>query len=172
MGGNEWAAWSKPKAARKKLINGLRSIETPLIFTFQAREKTQQRQNGNKKEIVNLGWMPVAPLEIVHDIDLTCILPPRADGVPVWTSEKIGEDFIVKLPNFLEPYITKGAALDENTGRTLAQWAAGTSSAPHAETPAPSHSEGGAGEDDMRVAFIASVRRYIDAATDYQTLGQ
>jgi hypothetical protein len=126
MGGNEWAAWAKPKASRKRLINGLLHIRVPLIFTFRAREKTKQQDGRNgKKEVVNIGWMPVAPLEIVHSLDLTCILPPRADGVPVWESSKIGEDFIIKLPNFLAPLITKDAALDERTGRALAEWARG-----------------------------------------------
>ena len=66
-----------------------------MIFTFRAREKTAQEG----KKIINIGWQPVAPLEIVHTLDLTCILPPKADGVPVWKSDKAGEDFIIKLPN-------------------------------------------------------------------------
>src|SRR3990167_9457304 len=61
MGGNEWAAWAKPKASRKKLIGGILHIKTPLIFTFRAREKTKQVD----KKIINIGWQPVAPLEIV-----------------------------------------------------------------------------------------------------------
>jgi hypothetical protein len=81
MGGNEWAAWAKPKASRKKLISGLLHIKTPLIFTFRAREKTKQNPDARsaKDKIVNIGWQPVAPLEIVHTLDLTCILPPRAE---------------------------------------------------------------------------------------------
>ncbi len=123
MGGNEWAAWAKPAAARKKLINGILKIKVPLIFTFRAREKTKQEG----KKVVNIGWQPVAPLEIVHALDLTCILPPRADGVPVWRSDKVGEDFIIKLPNYLAPYIEEGRALDENMGAAFARWAKGSS---------------------------------------------
>ncbi len=128
MGNNEWAAWSKPKASRKRLISGLLQIKVPLLFTFRAREKTTSKpKEGGKKgtDIVNIGWMPVAPLEIVHALDLTCILPPRADGVPVWTSEKVGEDFIVKLPAFLAPLVQAGQ-LSEATGAALARWAMGT----------------------------------------------
>lgn len=125
VGGNAWAAWAQPKAARKRLINGLLHIKVPLIFTFRAREKTQQDVDKGKTKIVNLGWMPVAPLEIVHSLDLTCILPPRADGVPVWESAKIGEDFIIKLPSFLAPFIKKGHQIDEDTGAALARWAKG-----------------------------------------------
>lgn len=124
VGGNEWAAWAKPKAARKRLISGLLQIKVPLLFTFRAREKTEQKTEDGKRKVINLGWMPVAPLEIVHALDLTCILPPRADGVPVWTSTKLGEDFIVKLPRFLQSCIRPGP-LSEETGAALAQWALG-----------------------------------------------
>jgi hypothetical protein len=129
MGGNEWAAWSKPKASRKKLISGLLHIKTPLIFTFRAREKTKQNPDPRAKrneKIINIGWQPVAPLEIVHTLDLTCILPPRADGVPVWKSEKIGEDFIIKLPNYLRPFIKEGQPLSEDMGEAFANWARGS----------------------------------------------
>lgn len=132
MGGNEWAAWAIPKAARKRLISGLMQIKVPLLFTFRAREKTVTepgKGKGGKDKISNIGWMPVAPLEIVHGLDLTCILPPRANGVPVWTSEKIGEDFIVKLPSFLAPLIRDGA-LSEDTGEALARWAKGDAAKP------------------------------------------
>jgi hypothetical protein len=121
MGGNEWAAWAKPSAARKKLISGILKIKTPLIFTFRARDKT--KQEGRK--VINIGWQPVAPLEIVHTLDLTCILPPRADGVPVWKSDKIGEDFIIKLPNYLAPFIADGEPMSEQMGAAFARWAKG-----------------------------------------------
>lgn len=118
---NAWAAWGPPKASRKKLISGILKIKTPLIFTFRAREKTAQEG----KKIINIGWQPVAPLEIVHTLDLTCILPPKADGVPVWKSDKAGEDFIIKLPNYLAPYIKDGVALCEDMGAAFARWAKG-----------------------------------------------
>lgn len=128
MGNNEWAAWAKPKAARKKLISGILKIKTPLIFTFRAREKTKQDVVNGKKVVTNIGWQPVAPLEIVHTLDLTCILPPRADGVPVWKSDKIGEDFIIKLPNYLAPFIEAGKPLNEQMGAAFARWARGDNS--------------------------------------------
>jgi hypothetical protein len=139
MGNNEWAAWAKPKAARKKLISGILKIKVPLIFTFRAREKTKQDVVNGKKTVVNIGWQPVAPLEIVHTLDLTCILPPRADGVPVWKSDKIGEDFIIKLPNYLAPYIEQGKPLDERMGAAFARWARGddTASAVKSATSSP-----------------------------------
>jgi hypothetical protein len=135
MGNNEWAAWAKPKAARKKLISGILKIKTPLIFTFRAREKTKQDVVNGKKVVVNIGWQPVAPIEIVHTLDLTCILPPRADGVPVWKSDKIGEDFIIKLPNYLAPFIEQGQPLSEAMGAEFARWARGDTAPPRTAAP-------------------------------------
>lgn len=155
MGGNEWAAWAKPAAARKKLITGILKIKVPLIFTFRAREKTKQ----DGKKVINIGWQPVAPLEIVHTLDLACLLPPRADGVPVWRSDKIGEDFVLKLPNYLSPYIEAGKPLCEEMGAAFAQWAAGGSAAP---APNTSPAAAGAAEEltaaewDMRLGEAAA----------------
>lgn len=170
MGNNEWAAWAKPKAARKQLISGILKIKTPLLFTFRAREKTKQETVDGKKKVVNIGWQPVAPLEIVHTLDLTCILPPRADGVPVWHSDKVGEDFIIKLPNYLKPFIDEGSPLSEEMGAAFARWAKGQSpsvsgdagAAPSKETP----SEGGAAQ------YIAKWRAIKDRATDAKQLSK
>ena len=127
MGGNEHAAWGKPKADRKRMIAGFLQITTPLIFTFRAREKTiqQNKPGSSRKEVVNIGFQPIAPAEIVHALDLVALLPNRADGVPTWRSERAGEDFTIKLPNYLRPFIADGKALDEQMGEAFARWAAG-----------------------------------------------
>jgi hypothetical protein len=160
-GGNDWAAWRKPSASRKKLITGILKIKTPLIFTFRAREKTKQ----DGKKVINIGWQPVAPLEIVHTLDLTCILPPRADGVPVWKSDKIGEDFIIKLPNYLAPFIRQGQPLSEEMGRAFAEWARGGSapdSAAPAARPAAPAADGHGQAPAAGAEKIPSAGAYID----------
>ncbi len=134
MAGDDWAkrerctqaAWIKPKASRRALINGLLQIKTPMIFCFRAREKTKQIANERGRAVpTNIGYQPIAPLEIVHQLDLNCLLPPRADGVPVWRSDKSGEDFIIKLPNFLAQFIQEGAPLSEDMGEAFGRWARG-----------------------------------------------
>lgn len=179
MGNNEWAAWAKPKAARKQLISGILKIKVPLIFTFRAREKTKQDVVNGKKVVTNIGWQPVAPLEIVHTLDLTCILPPRADGVPVWKSDKIGEDFIIKLPNYLAPFIQAGKALDETMGAAFARWAKGDSSSPARSGAAPSVApsadsqpqQDGAAEVPSAAEYHAQWRQYMSNATRPDQLG-
>lgn len=163
MGGNEWAAWSKPSAARKKLINGILKIKVPLIFTFRAKEKT--KQDGRK--VINIGWQPVAPLEIVHTLDLACLLPPRADGVPVWKSDKIGEDFILKLPNYLAPFIEQGQPLSEAMGAEFARWAKGETAAPLSPQP-PS----GAADVPTAADYHEQWRVIVDGSTNPDLLAK
>lgn len=139
-GGNKWAAWAKPSASRRKLIAGIQHIKTPVIFTFRAREKT--KQVGQR--IMPIGFVPVAPMEVVHTLDLTCLLPPRANGVAEWQAgrDREAEGMVIKFPDFLAHLIRKGAPLDENFGEALARWQAGESrstgggdSAPRRLTP-------------------------------------
>jgi hypothetical protein len=83
---------SRLQAWCKRSITGLLHIKTALIFAFPARERTRQSpRSGGKIEIINIGPQSVAPREIVRALDLICILPPHADGVPAWRSDKIGK---------------------------------------------------------------------------------
>jgi hypothetical protein len=122
-GGNEWAAWKEPKASRRVLINGIEHIRTPLILTFRAREKTKTVEG--QRAPVNVGFMPIAPTEIVHALDLVCLLAPRSNGVATWSSVKAGEDFTIKIPEYLAGMIRQGEVLDERLGEALARWQRG-----------------------------------------------
>jgi hypothetical protein len=65
---------------------------------------------------------------------LTCILPPRAEGIPVWKSDKIGEDFIIKLPQqFKQLFAGEDRQLTEEIGRALAEWSKGAAPKAKAE---------------------------------------
>lgn len=145
MAGNDWAkrervtqaAWIKPKAERKALVNSLYQITTPLIFCFRAREKTKQVKNDRgKMEPTNIGWQPIAPSEIVHAMDVMAVLPLKSDGVPLWHSEKVGEDFVIKHPIQFRDVLPEGAPLSEDMGRRLAAWAAGGTVQPSASPAA------------------------------------
>ena len=126
-GGNEWAAWKKPKDDRRVMINGFLQIITPLILCFRAREKTKQLPEGrNGKMIpVNIGYMPIAPMEIIHAIDVNIVLPPKSDGRPQWRSDKVGEDFVIKLPQQFKSLFGSGQPLTREIGGKLAAWACG-----------------------------------------------
>lgn len=142
MGGNEYGAWAKPAAARKRLASAISHTAVPMFFTFIAQEKTEQvddPKKAGKKKIVQLGWMPVAPMLLVKVLDLTCILPYDSKGTPVWKSRDLpGEDFIRKWPDYLVSIMKEGQ-LTEDHGEALARWAKGDAaqgSAPVPDRPA------------------------------------
>lgn len=121
------AGWIRPKADRVRMVNGFLRILVPLIFTFRAREKTKPIKGADGKTVpTKIGYQAVAPAEVVHAMTLMCLLPPHADGVPVWRSESAGEDFLLKWPNFLQSATGTGQ-LNEDIGERLALWAAGGS---------------------------------------------
>jgi hypothetical protein len=41
-------------------------------------------------------------------------------------SDKLGEDFIIKLPAFFRPFFSEGERITKETGRALAAWAKGS----------------------------------------------
>lgn len=121
------AAWIIPKADLNRLNGGILRIVTPVIFTFRAREKTRPvRDPASGKTVpTKLGYQAIAPAEVCHAMTCMCLLPPHAEGRPIWKSEEIGQDFLLKRPNFLAQILTD-AQLDEPTGASLAKWAQGT----------------------------------------------
>jgi hypothetical protein len=122
-GGNEWAAWKEPKKSRRVLTAGVQQIKVPIIMTFRARPKTTTP--AGQRNPVALGYVPIAGDELLGIMDLFCLLPPRSNGVASWSSQKAGEDFAIKLPSFLAPFIRQGAPLDEALGEALARWQLG-----------------------------------------------
>lgn len=141
MGGNEHAAWGRPKADRKMMLGAFRQILVPMIFCFRAREKTEQYINEKGKRAVrNIGWVPIAPLEFVHSMDLVCHLPPSSEGTPIWKMRR-GEvsdnddekaPTLKTVPEHLRKFIVPGP-ITADFGEALARWAAGSSVAPKTE---------------------------------------
>lgn len=131
MAGNDYAkaervkmaAWIKPAAARRKLINGILQLNANFIFCFRAKEKTKPKPGGGIQE---MGWMPIAGDEFLFEMTLNALLMPNGKGVPQWRSDFVGEKMMMKLPKQFEAGFEDGRALDENHGESLARWAQGT----------------------------------------------
>lgn len=134
MAGDDWskrervgqAAWIKPKAKRLEMMNGLFQVMTPLIFCFRAREKTKQIANDKGKQVpTNIGWTPIAPPEIVHNMSLFALLPVKSDGVPMWKGNTAYEDFSIKLPRQFAGMFPEGKRIDSKMGQAMSIWALG-----------------------------------------------
>jgi hypothetical protein len=117
--------WAKPKAARRKLINGLLQLNANFIFCFRAKEKVKPMKNEKgKTEIVQLGWQAIAGDEFVYEMTDRFLLPPGANGVPDLSDEAWATG-VPKVPEDHRPIIGIGNALDEDMGAALAKWALG-----------------------------------------------
>ena len=130
MAGNDYAkrervkmaGWIKPAALRGRMISGILQLNANMVFCFRAKEKTKPKQGGG---IVELGFMPVAGEELLFEMTVNCLLLPKSGGIPSWQSDQVGERQMMKLPEQFKMLFAEHKALDENTGRALAQWAKG-----------------------------------------------
>ncbi len=131
MGGgdkNNFRAWAKPKAERRRFINTLLQMPANFVFCFRAKEKMKPIPG---KQPMELGFMPIAGEEFIYEMTASCLLPPKADGVPCWQSEFPGEKMTMKLPEQFKPiFAAGGVPLSEDIGEKLALWAKGTPVAP------------------------------------------
>lgn len=125
----QMAAWQAPKAARTRLINEIQRMNTNLIFTFRAKEKIKIVPGKPPKD---LGWQAVSGDEWMYAMSLQFLLTPGSDGRPTWQSDLPSERAVMKLPlQFREMFSRESPAqLDEEAGRKIAEWAAGSAAMP------------------------------------------
>lgn len=115
-------AWSKPKAARRRMINTILQLPVSSIFCFRAKEKLEIKTGQQPKP---LGWMPIAGEEFVFEMTINCLMLPKAGGVPTWKSNETGERATMKLPRQFEALFADPVPLSEDHGETMAKWAQG-----------------------------------------------
>lgn len=116
-------AWAKPKAQRQRLINTLVQLGINVIFCFRAKDKLRLVPGAPPEK---MGWMPIAGDEFVFEMGVNFLLPPAADGKPVW--EKITPDqevFFKAPPQHFRDLLRVPRSLDEQLGEDMAKWAAG-----------------------------------------------
>jgi len=123
-------AWAKPKAARRKLLQGLTQIDAHLILCFRAKNTSKPGKNDQGKNVViPMGFVPIAGEEFVFEAALSMLFHPNSGGVPTWNPELPGERIAVKLPKQFEWLRDVRGPLDRRVGAKLAEWARGGVSA-------------------------------------------
>jgi hypothetical protein len=163
----KFAAWVRPKAAHKRLIQDLLRLRTHLIVCLRAEEKVdivkkRDEQSGRDKiEVVpkrtlagHVGWIPVCGKELPYELALSLVVTPDHPGVPK----------PIKLPEQFKPFVPLDRPLDENVGRQLAAWAAGSAGEPSAgtvdenrATAAPASTDGAPSPDDKPASPAAQI---------------
>lgn len=117
-----FAAWAKPKAQRRKLINTVLRLGVNAVFCFRAKEKLRILPG---KQPINRGWQPIAGEEFIYEMTISCLLYPGANGVPNWSPDESDERQMLKRPENLRSVFRDGEPLSEATGEGLAAWAGG-----------------------------------------------
>jgi DNA polymerase III delta prime subunit len=113
-------AWSGPKQRHKKVMNHT-IIRFPalLIFCLRAERKVKFIMENGKQKIVDAGFLPICEKGFMFEMLVACMMegiPEGTPGVPL---------HIKQLEKDLEPVFIKGEQVNEETGRRLAEWAAG-----------------------------------------------
>lgn len=119
-------AWSKPKAARRRLINAILQMPCNFIFCFRAKPKLKIVPGG---EPLPRGYQPISGDEWIYEMTLKCLLLPGANGFPSWNPEHDDEKAMVKLPEQFRSIFAQRVQLSEDIGAQLATWGAGAATA-------------------------------------------
>lgn len=137
-------AWQKPKAERDRLRDAIDLLGVNLILCFRAKEKIKParkkakpegQQQGDDEGIVAMGWMAVGADDLVYAMDLSLLLPPGGEGVPIFRPDRPGEQIMFKLPIQFRDIFAEPQQLSEGHGEAMARWAAGGVK-PRAQVPA------------------------------------
>ncbi len=146
--------WAEVGPKRQRMIEGIKQIGANLIFCSRARDKSKPADRSAKSEsdekIIHLGMMPIAGDDLLYEMTVNMLLMPRADGVPTWRSDAVGERLMMKLPEQFRHIFTEGRALDEVAGRQMAEWAAGGAAQKRSTTHQPRRSFEDALRDEAR----------------------
>jgi len=130
MAGADWqrresckmAAWIKPKTAHKRLVSRLLQVRAHLILCFRAEQKIEIVKHNGKSEIqpkrIASGfsdWIPICEKNILYELTASFLLTPEQPGIPKPIKLEAQHRAVISLTN----------PLDEQAGRTLAEWAKG-----------------------------------------------
>jgi hypothetical protein len=117
------ASWIKPKAEHKALLYGtILTVRAHLILCFRAEEKIEMRKEDGKTVIVPKqgvagfkGWLPVCEKNLPYELTASFLLVSEHPGIPQ----------PIKLQDQHRSLFPLDKPITEESGRLLAQWAAG-----------------------------------------------
>lgn len=137
-------AWKGAKQAHKKLMYRLLQCSTPLIFALRAEPKIKFQKDANgKMQVIDAGWQPIAEKMFGYEMLIYALMMPDNPGVPT---------HLKKLEPELDIVFPIGSQITEESGRRLAEWAAGGADKVDYAQQATSAYEKAASLDDVKAA--------------------
>jgi hypothetical protein len=174
MAGDDWkkreavkmAAWVRPKGSHKRMAQKLLQVRAHLILCFRAEEKIEmvRGEDGKmkiipKKSATGLdGWMPISEKNLPYELTASFLLLATQPGIP----------HPIKLQEQHRSLFPLDKPITEESGRLIAQWAAGGQPkaaapvTPPASTTSPVDGAPGAAApipDDAKI--VADVDKWI-----------
>lgn len=132
MGGDQkknLSAWIEPKKAHKRMVTRLLQVGAHVILCFRAEPKVEAITEGGRTRIVPKpsltgldGWIPISEKMLPYELTASFLLMADRPGVPQ----------PIKLQEQHKPFVPLDKPLGEETGRRLAEWAAGGQVRPQA----------------------------------------
>jgi hypothetical protein len=115
--------WKEPKLAHKKMMNALLQCHASIIFCLRADEKIKIARENGKTVVEPLGWMPICEKRFLYEMTASFTLTPDRPGIPNFQLPH-------KLQSQHRAMFSDQKPIGEDSGRALAEWAAGGSAAP------------------------------------------
>lgn len=126
-------SWQEPKKDHRKMLTRLLQVRAHVILCFRAADKVEMAKVDGKtvvrpkQTLTGLdGWVPICEPRLPYELTLSSLLLPDMPGVPR----------PIKLQEQHRPLFALDRPITEETGRLLAEWAAGAkpAAAPAAKT--------------------------------------
>jgi hypothetical protein len=145
-------SWIKPKGEHRKMVSKLLQVRAHLILCFRAEEKIEMIRNSEGKMEVRKkqtstgldGWVPICEKNLPYELTASFLLMASKPGVPL--PIKLQEQHKTLFP--LDKPIT------EESGKLLAQWAAGAVPKQNPPKSSPSSASAASGSPSNRKATV------------------
>lgn len=117
------SGWIKPKHAHKQMVNKMLGVRAHLILCLRAEEKIEMVKDDKGKTVIQKkhtltgkdGWVPLCDKNLPFEATCSFLLLASAPGIP----------HPIKLQEQHKALFPVGLPITEESGRKLAQWAAG-----------------------------------------------
>ena len=133
-------AWKNPVLDRRKLKNTIIKLNSHIIFNFRVKKTTREVRDSQtgKKNIIDVGYAPIAGDALVHEMATRILLLPDSDGRIHGAGEDLlmAEKETIKIPEYFRNILTPNVQLSPAIGEQLAIWAKGDSKPKPAKKPA------------------------------------
>lgn len=148
MGGRDavkMASWVKPKMAHKHMVSKMLQVKAHIILCLRAEQKIEMvKKDGKlvvqpKQSLTGLdGWIPVCDKNLPFEATASFLLIADRPGIP----------HPIKLQEQHKALFPLDKPITEDSGRALAAWASGATSAAPAQTPSIASSPAGESASD------------------------